>query len=151
MEMSDNDARIASLVENIPRKGLDDEEKRRQIEEIYKDGGYKDIEQVKSYLSKMHNLNSKKIKIKDNPKRAGMAEKIFVPTDFIALAKRVAYSPSYQYRILARTLALKPFSEQNHLENLYRHKREIIESKPQLEVTRNLRKRLCADTQTTCR
>jgi hypothetical protein len=53
--MSDNDVRIASLVENIHRKGLNDEEKGDAIYKVYKAEGFKDIQTIARYLTFIHN------------------------------------------------------------------------------------------------
>jgi len=99
-KFSDNDVRIASLVENI-HKSLDNDEKVLNILAIYKEAGGWDAKTVKSYLGQMVYFKTRGIKNKpDSRDSRGRPQEVFVPEDFKAFCARISYTPATQAKMI---------------------------------------------------
>jgi hypothetical protein len=106
--MSDNDVRIASLVENIHRKGLNDEEKGDAIYKVYKAEGFKDIQTIARYLTFIHNHADElqkngyfNLEISSRKKESKGRKRGEVPPDkFMDISKRISYNHDYQRQLL---------------------------------------------------
>lgn len=99
-DMDDNDVRIASLVENIHRKGLSKEEKAQAISKVYKSEGIKDLAKITSWLSYIHNHHDEIYN----------ADFIIegAPKEFLPLMHRIGYAPMSQYLLLKDLEEFKP-------------------------------------------
>ena len=125
-KMDDNDVRIASLVENIHRKGLEFEEKKTQLEQIYKAAGFKDYDEVAKYLYRINNQRHRKTKtarFTSNP----------VPDAFEVLADRIGYSMVRQANILRGITDERRAVDRNYIPELYDEPRKMVESHPVLK------------------
>jgi hypothetical protein len=141
-KMDDNDVRIASLVENIHRKGLEFEEKRKTLVDIYKAEGYKDIAEVIKYLYRIHYSSQ----------RGGQnfKSRIPMPPEFTEFANRIGYSAVRQANILKGFTDERRAIDRNYIAELEPEKRQMIETEPilkknpviQQEVARQAKKLL---------
>jgi len=118
-DMDDNDVRIASLVENVHRNGLTEDEKEESLKQIYlttwdewkpKDWALFDcstdenkLKIAKSFLSRL-NLEHRGIrsteKSTNSTGKVGRPQKIFPTQEFKELKNRIGYVASTQYNIL---------------------------------------------------
>lgn len=112
-DMSDNDVRIASIVENIHRRNLDNEEKSQGIFDVYKAAGYQDLFSVTTLLSYV-DVHSDELdedgyfpvvtdSIRNRHKRYDRRGQT-PSNEFIDLMRRIGYKPNTQ-AIYLRTLA----------------------------------------------
>ena len=121
-EMSDNDVRVASLVENIHRLDLTEDEKEDTLKQIYlttwnewrpEDFALRDystdenkLKLARSYLNRIHNeetgaiINPNYPKVRINAKGQGEPQKVKPTEAFKKLSGRVGYSASTQIVIL---------------------------------------------------
>lgn len=121
-EMSDNDVRIASLIENIHRLDLDEDEKEETLSDIYLstwdewvnpkdlrerpfDNDKDKLKLAKSYLNRLHNeetggVSSVNFSQVYGHKNQENTQTVFPTKAFKYLSARVGYALSYQINIL---------------------------------------------------
>jgi hypothetical protein len=108
-DMSDNDVRIASLVENIYRKGLDDEEKGDAIYKAYKAESFNNIHQIAAFLTFIENHSDElqqdgyfdPIISSHKKTKKGSARGEVSSNKFMDICRRISYHHRYLRQLLA--------------------------------------------------
>jgi len=141
-EMSDNDVRIASLIENIHRVDLTEDEKEQTLRQIYlttweewkpKDWQERDystdenkIKLARSYLQRLHNEDTGAVSSSNYPiVKSTRPVTVFPTKEFKTLSGRVGYAVSTQINILRGYGAFSPYKD--YVEELPPTIRELVE------------------------
>jgi len=144
-DLSDQDAQILSLVENIHRKNISQDSLESGLKDIYrraewhevdekgnvrtKKSGEFDIHRIEKFLLRMHNDIY-------NPQSKNLSKRhdaIKVPEEFRKIASKIGYSPTRQYYTLHFGITHRPHSDTNYIAELYPTKQEIIKSERVLQ------------------